>query len=191
MKFGQQGADIKTELDPPAGKCTTPSRAAQHPEDTKVKCSNLTAEPRVRDGDGRGTSRPSASGGRPRHRVTRRRLSLAAYLYKRVVDNFTADQFAKFRGFPAASSRTTGPRSSQIKLRHGRTCSTSSSGWAGVRAAFGLRVVSEAPKVARRAPEAAYGAVLCYQNIYGAGTHQGGSDRKGGGNTCLPARGKK
>ena len=58
--------------------------------------------------------------------------------------------------------------------------------WAKCGPAFDS-VVAENPTAAE-APEAAYAAVLCYQNIYDE-THKGGADRKGGGN--LPGQKEK
>jgi hypothetical protein len=110
-------------------------------------------------------------------------MTLAAYLYKKVIDNFTAADFAKFE-FPRIVKEDW-PNIRKIKYAMADLLYFQQR-WAECGPAFDA-VVADDPK-APEAPEAAYAAVLCYQNIYQA-QHADKSDRKGSGN--LPGQGGK
>src|SRR5262249_11725437 len=110
-------------------------------------------------------------------------MTLAAYLYKKVIDNFTAADFSKFE-FPRIVKEDW-PNIRKIKYAMADLLYFQQR-WAECGPAFDA-VVADDPK-APEAPEAAYAAVLCYQNIYQQ-THADKSDRKGSGN--LPGQTKK
>lgn len=108
-------------------------------------------------------------------------MQLAAVLYKRVVDTWKADEYATFQ-FPRIV-KDDWPTIYKIKYAMADLLYFQKD-WAKCGPAFDS-VVQENPQ-APEAAEAAYAAVLCYQNIYEE-THKGGSDRKGSGN--LPGKG--
>ena len=179
MKSGAKDT-IKTELDRQIEVYNT-YKAQPHDEDAKTKCANSTADlvaetamawhlEAVGSGGVRGTG-------------DQKTMSLAAYLYKKVVDNFTSEQFSKFE-FPRIQ-KDDWPTIFKIKYNMADLLYFQQN-WAACGPAFDA-VVAEAPE-APEAPEAAYAAVLCYQNIYAA-THLAGSDRKGIGS--MPGQGKK
>ncbi len=107
-------------------------------------------------------------------------MGLAAYLYKRVVDTWAADEFSKFQ-FPRIVKEDW-PTIYKIKYAMADLLYFQKD-WAKCGPAFDS-VVSENP-TGPDAAEAAYASVLCYQNIYEE-THKGGTDRKGAGN--LPGK---
>ena len=136
---------------------------------------------RDRDGDGvapRGGRLARASAAR----ATRRRWTCAALLYKKVAEAWTSDEFSKFE-FPRLVKEDW-PTIYKIKYDMADLLYFREK-WAECGPAFDA-VVQEDPK-APEAAEAAYAAVLCYQNIYLA-QHAKGSDKKGSGN--LPGVGK-
>jgi tetratricopeptide (TPR) repeat protein len=102
-------------------------------------------------------------------------MTLAAYLYKRVVDNFTSDEFAKFE-FPRIV-KDDWPTVYKIKYAMADLLYFQKK-WSECGPAFDS-VVQENPGAAEAA-EAAFAAVLCYQNIYDE-KHKGGAARKGAG----------
>ncbi|MBI5535058.1 MAG: hypothetical protein HY898_20190 [Deltaproteobacteria bacterium] len=110
-------------------------------------------------------------------------MTLAAYLYKRVVENFTAEDFAKFE-FPRIV-KDDWPTVYKIKYAMADLLYFQKK-WAECGPAFDS-VVSENPQ-GSEAAEAAFAAVLCYQNIYDE-KHKGGSARKGAG--MMPGGDKK
>jgi tetratricopeptide (TPR) repeat protein len=103
-------------------------------------------------------------------------MQLAAVLYKRVVDTWQAAEYATFQ-FPRIV-KDDWPTIYKIKYAMADLLYFQKD-WAKCGPAFDS-VVQENPQ-APEAAEAAYAAVLCYQNIYEE-THKGGADRKGGGN---------
>ncbi|HEY4012641.1 MAG TPA: tetratricopeptide repeat protein [Polyangiaceae bacterium] len=109
-------------------------------------------------------------------------MDLAALLYKKVSDVWTAADFSKFE-FPRLVKEDW-PTIYKIKYNMADLLYYREK-WAECGPAFD-EVVKEDPQGADAA-EAAYAAVLCYQNIYLA-QHQKGADRKGSGN--LPGVGK-
>ena len=112
-----------------------------------------------------------------------RTMDLASILYKKIGDSWSAAEFAKFE-FPRLV-KDDWPTIYKIQILHGRPPLLPATRWADCGPAFDA-VVEEDPKGADAA-NAAYAAVLCYQNIYLA-QHQKGADRKGTGN--LPGVGK-
>lgn len=110
-------------------------------------------------------------------------MTLAAYLYGKAADTWDAKQFSKFK-FPRIIKKDW-PTIYKIKYAMADLLYFQQK-WAECGPAFDS-VVAENP-TGPDAAEAAYAAVLCYQNIYEQ-THQGGADRKGRGN--LPGQGKK
>ena len=103
-------------------------------------------------------------------------MALAAQLYKKVVDNWNADEYAKFE-FPRIVKEDW-PTIYKIKYLMADLLYFQKD-WAKCGPAFDA-VVQENPQ-APEAAESAYAAVLCYQNIYDQ-THQGDAGKKGGGN---------
>jgi TolA-binding protein len=156
-----------------------------NPEAAKLTCSNTTAGllsetamawhmEAVGTGGVRGTNDPKT-------------MKLAAELYEKVVTNFKQEQFAKFE-FPRIVKEDW---PNIFKIRYAMAdLLYFQKDWAKCGPAFDA-VVAEDPN-GPQAPEAAYASVLCYQKIY-AETHQGGADKKGGGNlpSSQPKKGQK
>ena len=145
-----------------------------HKAESKTKCGNQTAAllaetamawhlEAVGSGGVRGTNDPKT-------------MSMADYLYGQVVENFTQQDFAKFE-FPRIAKEDW-PTIYKIKY-HRADLLYAQKKWDECGPAFDA-VVAENPNSAE-APEAAFAAVLCYQNIYDE-MHKGGKDRKGSGN---------
>lgn len=109
-------------------------------------------------------------------------MQLAATLYKKVVDTWQAQEYATFQ-FPRIVKEDW-PTIYKIKYAMADLLYFQKD-WAKCGPAFDS-VVQENPQ-APEAAEAAYAAVLCYQNIYEE-THKGGADRKGSGN--MPGKGE-
>ena len=148
-------------------------KGASHSADSKQKCGNATAAllsetamawhlEAVGSGGVRGTNDPKT-------------MSLADYLYGQVVDNFSQQDFAKFE-FPRIA-KDDWPTIYKIKY-HRADLLYAQKKWDECGPAFDA-VVAENPTSAE-APEAAFAAVLCYQNIYDE-MHKGGKDKKGAG----------
>ena len=146
---------------------------ANHPDKEKLECSNNTAElvaetamswhlEAVGSGGVRGTG-------------DKKTMDLAAYLYKKVTENFTAQDFAKFQ-FPRIV-KDDWP--TMYKIRYAMAdLLYFQQRWEECGPAFDA-VVDENPK-ATEAAEAAYASVLCYQKMYDQ-MYKGESDRKGKG----------
>ena len=105
-----------------------------------------------------------------------RTMDLASILYKKVSDTWKADEFSKFE-FPRLIKEDW-PTIYKIKYNMADLLYFRER-WAECGPAFDS-VVEENPN-APEAAEAAYAAVLCYQNIYLA-QHQKGADKRGSGN---------
>ena len=103
-------------------------------------------------------------------------MSLAAYLYKKVVDTWNAETFAKFQ-FPRIV-KDDWPTIYKVKYAMADLLYFQQK-WAECGPAFDS-VVAENPQ-APEAAEAAYASVLCFQNIYEA-QHPKDSERKSSGN---------
>jgi len=140
------------------------------PEKEKAECSNKTAEllaetamswhlEAVGTGGVRGTG-------------DKKTMDLAAYLYKKVSENFTAQDFAKFQ-FPRIV-KDDWPTMYKIKYAMADLLYFQQR-WEECGPAFDA-VVAEDPK-GGQAAEAAYASVLCYQKMYDQ-MYKGDSDRK-------------
>ncbi|HEY3818083.1 MAG TPA: hypothetical protein VGL81_12980 [Polyangiaceae bacterium] len=156
-------------------------KAENHKEEAKQKCANRTAAmatetamawhlEAVGSQGQRGTGDPKT-------------MDLASLLYKKVGDTWDAATFSKFE-FPRLVKEDW-PTIYKIKYNMADLLYFRER-WAECGPAFDA-VVQEDPK-GEDAANAAYAAVLCYQNIYLA-QHQKGSDKKGSGN--LPGVGHK
>ena len=172
MKSGNKDV-IKTELDNQQ-KVYNDYKGGQHQADAKQECGNKTAAllaetamawhlEAVGSNGQRGTGDP-------------RTMGLAAYLYKKVVDTWSAQDFATFQ-FPRIMKEDW-PNIYKIKYAKADLLYFQER-WDKCGPAFDS-VVAENPN-APEAAEAAYASVLCYQNIYDQ-AHKGGEDRKGSGN---------
>jgi hypothetical protein len=172
MKSGNKDI-IKTELDNQL-KVYNDYKNGQHQPDAKQECANKTAAlltetamawhlEAVGSQGQRGTGDP-------------RTMGLAAYLYKKVVDTWSAQDFASFQ-FPRIVKEDW-PNIYKIKYAMADLLYFQQR-WQDCGPAFDS-VVAENPN-APEAAEAAYASVLCYQNIYDQ-THAHGEDKKGSGN---------
>ena len=173
MKSGNKDL-IKNELDNQQKVYVDYKNGGNHKPDAIQECANKTAAlltetamawhlEAVGSGGQRGTGDPKTMG-------------LAAYLYKKVVDTWKADDFAKFQ-FPRIV-KDDWPNIYKIKYAMADLLYFQQR-WSECGPAFDS-VVSENPG-APEAAEAAYASVLCYQNIYDQ-VHKGGTDRQGSGN---------
>jgi tetratricopeptide (TPR) repeat protein len=144
-----------------------------HPEAAKLKCSNGTAE--LLAETAMSWHLEAVGSGGVRGTGSKDTMDKAAYVYKRVVDNFTAKDFAKFE-FPRIV-KSDWPNIYKIKYAMADLLYFQER-WEDCGPAFDS-VVEEDPTSAE-APEAAYAAVLCYQKMYDQ-LHKGKEDRKGKG----------
>ena len=175
MKSGNKDADRERARQPGQGLQRVQATAS-HAAEQKQKCANKTAALVDRDRDGvapRGRRLAAAQRGTGDQKT----MALAAQLYKKVVDNWNAGASSRSSS-SRASSRKTGRRIYKIKYAMADLLYFQKD-WAKCGPAFDA-VVAENPQ-APEAAEAAYAAVLCYQNIYDE-THKGGADKKGAGN---------
>jgi TolA-binding protein len=152
-----------------------------HPEDAKLKCSNITAG--LLTETAMSWHLEAVGSGGVRGTGDKKTMTLASTLYEKVVQNFKQDQFARFE-FPRIIKEDW-PNIFKIKYAMADLMYFNKD-WARCGPAFDS-VVAEDPN-GPQAAEAAYAAVLCYQNIY-TELHKDGSDKKGGGN--LPSSAKK
>jgi TolA-binding protein len=145
----------------------------EHSAEAQLNCANRTAElvsetamswhmESVGDGSVRGTNDPKT-------------MDLAAYLYQKVVDNFTQEEFSKFT-FPRIVKEDW-PNIYKIRYAMADLLYVQQR-WEDCGPAFDA-VVDENPQ-GEQASQAAYAAVLCYQKMYDQ-LHKGESDRKGKG----------
>jgi hypothetical protein len=145
----------------------------EHAPEAQLNCSNRTAEllaetamswhlESVGSGGTRGTNDPKT-------------MDLAAYLYGKVVQTFTQDEFSKF-SFPRIVKEDW-PNIYKIRYAMADLLYVQQR-WEDCGPAFDA-VVDENPQ-SEQAPEAAYAAVLCYQKMYDQ-LHKGESDKKGKG----------
>ncbi|MDX2051124.1 MAG: hypothetical protein SFV15_01955 [Polyangiaceae bacterium] len=142
-----------------------------YPADAKLECSNRTAEflaetamswhlEAVGSGGVRGTG-------------DKKTMDLAAALYKRTAENFTAQDFASFK-FPRIA-KSDWP--TMYKIRYAMAdLLYFQQRWEECGPAFDAVVMAD-PK-GEAAAEAAYASVLCYQKMYDQ-MYKGDSDRKG------------
>jgi tetratricopeptide (TPR) repeat protein len=159
-----------------------------HSADAKEKCANRTAALATETAMAWHLEAVGSNG--QRGTGDSRTMDLASLLYKKVADTFTADEFSKFE-FPRLVKEDW-PTLYKIKynmadlLYYRAENAPTPEAWAKCGPAFDA-VVQEDPK-GPDAANAAYAAVLCYQNVYLA-QHAKGSDKKGTGN--LPGVGHK
>ena len=151
--------------------------------DSKLKCDNVTAD--LLAETAMAWHLEAVGSGGVRGTGDKKTMALAADLYKKVVDNFKQEDFAKFE-FPRIVKEDW-PSIFKIKYAMADLLYFQKD-WEKCGPAFDS-VVAENPN-GPQAAEAAYAAVLCYQNIYTA-THQKGEDKKGTGNLPTNATGKK
>ncbi|HEY1955258.1 MAG TPA: hypothetical protein VGH28_06590 [Polyangiaceae bacterium] len=172
MKSGNKDA-MRTELDSQL-KRYKEFNDAQHAPEAKFECANKTAAlvtetamawhlEAVGSQGQRGTGDPKT-------------MTLAAYLYKRVVDTWNNNDFSKFQ-FPRIV-KADWPTIYKVKYAEADLLYFQQK-WAECGPAFDA-VVAENPQ-APEAAEAAYASVLCYQNIYEQ-QHPKGSEHKSSGN---------
>src|SRR5215471_8125937 len=172
MKSGNKD-QIKTELDRQVEVYNAFAKA-KHSDESELKCANMTAE--LVAETGMAWHLEAVGSGGVRGTGDQKTMTLAAYLYRKVIDNFSPDQFAKFE-FPRIV-KDDWPTIFKIKYAMADLLYFQQR-WAECGPAFDA-VVAEAPQSAE-APEAAYAAVLCYQNVYQQ-AHADKSDRVGSGN---------
>lgn len=147
--------------------------ADNHPEAAKLQCSNDTAE--LLAETGMSWHLEAVGTGGVRGTGSQDTMDKAAELYKRVSENFTAQDFAKFE-FPRIV-KSDWPTIYKIKYAMADLLYFQQK-WEACGPAFDS-VVAENPTGAE-APEAAYAAVLCYQKMYDA-AHKGDEAKKGRG----------
>jgi TolA-binding protein len=181
MKSGNKDA-IKGELDRMM-EVHNKYVAEQQPDDMKLKCSNSTAG--LLTETAMAWHLEAVGSGGVRGTGDKKTMTLAAALYEKVVQNFKQEQFARFE-FPRIVKEDW-PNVFKIKYAMADLLYFNKD-WAKCGPAFDA-VVAEDPG-GPLAPEAAYAAVLCYQNIY-TETHKDGSDKKGSGNLPSSADGAK
>ena len=157
--------------------------ADAQPEDMKLRCSNVTAG--LLTETAMSWHLEAVGSGGVRGTGDKKTMTLASQLYQKVVQNFKQEQFAKFE-FPRIVKEDW-PNIFKIKYAMADLMYFNKD-WQGCGPAFDS-VVAEDP-TGPQAPEAAYAAVLCYQNIY-TELHKDGSDKKGGGNLPSAAQGGK
>ncbi len=172
LKSGNKDA-IKVEIDNQV-KVYEAFKASGRPAEAKQDCANRTASLAVETG--MAWHLEAVGSGGQRGTGDQKTMGLAAYLYKRVVDEWTAPEFATFL-FPRIVKEDW-PTIYKIKYAMADLLYFQER-WGDCGPAFDS-VVAENPTGAD-APEAAYASVLCYQKIYEQ-THSKGEDKKGAGN---------
>jgi tetratricopeptide (TPR) repeat protein len=144
-----------------------------HPDKDKFECSNRTAE--LLSETAMSWHLEAVGSGGTRGTGDRKTMDLASYLYKKVVDNYTQEDFSKFT-FPRIIKEDW-PNIYKIKYAMADLLFVQER-WEDCGPAFDS-VVDEDP-TSPEAPEAAYASVLCYQKMYDQ-LHQGAADRKSAG----------
>jgi tetratricopeptide (TPR) repeat protein len=169
---GNDKVAVRKELDNMLGVYDR-FKKEEHAAEAQLNCANRTAElvsetamswhmESVGDGSVRGTNDPKT-------------MDLAAYLYQKVVDNFTQEEFSKFT-FPRIVKEDW-PNIYKVRYAMADLLYVQQR-WEDCGPAFDA-VVDENPQ-GEQASQAAYAAVLCYQKMYDQ-LHKGESDRKGKG----------
>jgi TolA-binding protein len=153
---------------------------SSHPEEAKLKCDNITAD--LMAETAMAWHLEAVGSGGVRGTGDKKTMALAAQLYEDVVKTFKQEDFAKFE-FPRIVKEDW-PTIFKIKYAMADLLYFNKD-WAKCGPAFDS-VVAEDPN-GPQAAEAAYAAVLCYQNIY-TEQHAGGKDKKSSGN--LPTASK-
>jgi tetratricopeptide (TPR) repeat protein len=145
----------------------------KHPDPAKLQCANKTAE--LLAETAMSWHLEAVGSGGVRGTGDKKTMDLAAYLYKKVADNFTSGDFAKFE-FPRIV-KSDWPTMYKIKYAMADLLYFQQR-WEECGPAFDA-VVVEDPKN-EQAAEAAYASVLCYQKMYDQ-MYKGAADRKGKG----------
>jgi len=145
----------------------------KHADPAKLQCANKTAE--LLSETAMSWHLEAVGSGGVRGTGDKKTMDLAAYLYKKVADNFTSADFAKFE-FPRIV-KTDWPTMYKIKYAMADLLYFQQR-WEECGPAFDA-VVVEDPKN-EQAAEAAYASVLCYQKMYDQ-MYKGATDRKGKG----------
>ncbi len=140
------------------------------PEKDKGECANKTAE--LLSETAMSWHLEAVGTGGVRGTGDKKTMDLAAYLYKKVADNFTSVDFGKFQ-FPRIM-KDDWPTMYKIKYAMADLLYFQQR-WEECGPAFDA-VVAEDPK-GGQAAEAAYASVLCYQKMYDQ-MYKGDSDRK-------------
>lgn len=178
MKSNNKDA-IKNEVDNQV-KLYKDFAAGGHSAESKQECANKTAS--ITAETAMAWHLEAAGTGTQRGTNDPKTKTLAAYLYKKVVDTFDAKQFATFT-FPRLVKEDW-PSLYKIKYNMADLLYADEK-WAECGPAFDA-VVAEDP-TGKDAPEAAYASVLCYQKMYDA-SHPKAEARKGIGQ--LPGKNK-
>lgn len=145
----------------------------KHADASRLQCANKTAE--LLAETAMSWHLEAVGSGGVRGTGDKKTMDLAAYLYKKVADNFTSGDFAKFE-FPRIV-KTDWPTMYKIKYAMADLLYFQQR-WEECGPAFDS-VVAEDPKN-EQAAEAAYASVLCYQKMYDQ-MYKGAADRKGKG----------
>jgi len=145
----------------------------KHPAKAKLQCSNDTAE--LLTETAMSWHLEAVGSGGVRGTGDKNTMDLASYLYKKVSENFTAEDFAKFK-FPRIVKEDW-PNMYKIKYAMADLLYFQQR-WEDCGPAFDA-VVDEDP-TGPDAAEAAYASVLCYQKMYDQ-MYQGDADKKGKG----------
>jgi tetratricopeptide (TPR) repeat protein len=145
----------------------------KHSDPAKLQCANKTAE--LLAETAMSWHLEAVGSGGVRGTGDKKTMDLAAYLYKKVADNFTSADFAKFE-FPRIV-KSDWPTMYKIKYAMADLLYFQQR-WEECGPAFDA-VVVEDPKN-EQAAEAAYASVLCYQKMYDQ-MYKGATDRKGKG----------
>lgn len=148
-------------------------KKGSYPDDKKLECDNRTAE--LLAETGMAWHLEAVGSGGVRGTGDKRTMDGAAYIYKLVVDNFTAEDFARFQ-FPRIVKEDW-PTIYKVKYAMADLLYFQQR-WEECGPAFDA-VVAENPK-STDAAEAAYASVLCYQKMYDQ-LYKGEADRKGKG----------
>ena len=163
---------IKKELDTQVSM-RKEFNSGSYPKKEKLECSNRTAE--LLAETAMSWHLEAVGSGGVRGTGSKETMDLAAYLYKKVVDNFNSKDFAKFK-FPRIVKEDW-PTLYKIKYAMADLLYFQKR-WKECGPAFD-EVVAENPQ-GEDAAEAAYAAVLCYQKMYDQ-MYSGKKDREGKG----------
>ncbi len=146
---------------------------SNHSAKAKLKCDNKTAD--LLAETAMSWHLEAVGSGGVRGTGDKKTMDLAAYLYKKISDNFTKADFAKFK-FPRIV-KSDWPTLYKIKYAMADLLYFQKE-WSKCGPAFDA-VVAEDPR-GSDAAEAAYASVLCYQKMYDQ-EHKGGSEHQGRG----------
>jgi tetratricopeptide (TPR) repeat protein len=181
MKAGNKDV-IRVELDNQV-KNYNDYKNGNHPAEAKQECANHTAALLTETAMAWHLEAVGSQG--QRGTGDSKTMGLAAYLYKKVVDTWNAQDYSQFQ-FPRIVKEDW-PTIYKVKYAMADLLYFQQR-WNDCGPAFDA-VVAENPN-APEAAEAAYASVLCYQNIYEQ-THKAGEDRKGSGNLPGSKNGKE